>query len=112
MSKYKITTSKTIAKTLPLKPTDCIRRHTKEQEKVIYSTSRAKHITKNTALNIFRANTSKHANNPTNKFANSAANGSAKKLSLSKKVGERKVKSQCTANRSPAMFQDITIEYA
>eukprot|EP00826_Nyctotherus_ovalis_P020159 TRINITY_DN16302_c0_g1_i1.p3 TRINITY_DN16302_c0_g1~~TRINITY_DN16302_c0_g1_i1.p3 ORF type:complete len:102 (+),score=13.47 TRINITY_DN16302_c0_g1_i1:447-752(+) len=97
---------KTIVKTLPSKRSDCIQRHTKEQEKVIYSTNRAKHLTNNKTLNITKANTSKH----TNKYTGNSINGSVKKLSLSKKAGERKVKSQCTANRSPAMFQDITIE--
>jgi len=34
-----------------------------------------------------------------------------KKASLNKKETERKVRSQCTATKSPALFQDITIEY-
>lgn len=34
-----------------------------------------------------------------------------KKVLLSKKVEERKVKSQCTASRNPMGFQDISLEY-
>lgn len=64
--------------------------------------SRNNTITKVSKKRLFR---------PSMDFVNNAAKKAAPKKSLlNKKVVERKVKSQCTANRTPVVFPDITIE--
>lgn len=84
MSKYKITTSKTI---IPQQQTSKL--GTKDNKK--------RHLRNNTMINVYKNNCNANA---------------IKRPSLNKKIVERKVKSQCTANRSPIVFQDITIEYS
>lgn len=86
MSKYKITTSKTIIPKQQI--TKLNTEYTKDNKK--------RHLRNSTMINVYKSNCNTNA---------------IKKPSLNKKLIERKVKSQCTANRSPIIFQDITIEY-